>query len=100
MPLCRTFAPLFLVGRVWGLPAPKPAAAADAPAVAGFPVAPKASFRDCPDCPQMVVLPLGDYMMGSPAGERYRFDNEGPQHLVHVTHPIAIGMHTITAGEL
>ena len=25
-------------------------------------------FRDCPDCPEMVVVPAGSFMMGSPAG--------------------------------
>ena len=26
-------------------------------------------FRDCPDCPEMVVIPAGAFMMGSPDGE-------------------------------
>ena len=36
------------------------------------------SFRDCTDgCPEMVVVPAGAYMMGSPAGEEGRDNNEG-----------------------
>jgi formylglycine-generating enzyme required for sulfatase activity len=48
----------------------------------------------------MVVLPPGEFMMGSPATERHRFDNEGPRHAVRVTRPIAIGKYLVTAGEL
>jgi formylglycine-generating enzyme required for sulfatase activity len=68
-------------------------------AAPGFPADLGARFRDCPDCPQMLALPLGQFMMGSPAGEHHRFDNEGPQRLVHVTHPIAIGVYPITNAE-
>ena len=36
-------------------------------------------FRDCTDCPEMVAIPGGEFMMGSPATEKERKDNEGPQ---------------------
>jgi formylglycine-generating enzyme required for sulfatase activity len=78
------------------LGAPVPATAAPQP----FPAPIGADFRDCPDCPRMVVLPLGEFMMGSPLTERHRFDNEGPQHRVRVTRPIAMAMYPVTAGEL
>lgn len=39
-------------------------------------------FRDCPDCPEMVAVPSGHFVMGSPASERGRFDSEGPTHAV------------------
>lgn len=26
-------------------------------------------FKDCPDCPEMVAVPAGDFMMGAPADE-------------------------------
>jgi len=32
----------------------------------------------------MVLIPAGNFQMGSPAGEAGRKDNEGPQHEVHV----------------
>lgn len=35
------------------------------------------SFRDCPQCPEMIVLPAGEFMMGAE-----RFDNEKPVHKV------------------
>ena len=65
-----------------------------------FPVATLASFRDCAQCPEVVVLPLGQFVMGSPPSERHRFDNEGPQHSVQVTRPIAIGKYPVTMQEL
>ena len=32
-------------------------------------------FRDCPECPEMVVVAAGHFIMGSPAGEVGRFDS-------------------------
>ena len=39
-------------------------------------------FRDCDGCPEMVVVPAGEFRMGSPAAEEGRWDDEGPQHQV------------------
>jgi formylglycine-generating enzyme required for sulfatase activity len=69
-------------------------------ATIGFPVSPGHSFRDCENCPEMVPLPTGEFMMGSPSAEKYRFDNEGPQHRVRVTRMIAMGKYPVTADEL
>jgi len=41
---------------------------------------PGQTFRDCAECPEMVVIPSGSFTMGSPASEPGRFDIEGPQH--------------------
>ena len=38
------------------------------------------TFRDCPECPEMVVIPAGSFMMGSPESEEGRDSDEGPQH--------------------
>lgn len=65
-----------------------------------YPVAVGQEFKDCPDCPVMVVVPAGDFTMGSPAGEKGRFDTEGPQHHVVVSHPFAIAKFPTTVGEL
>ena len=35
-------------------------------------------FRDCAACPEMVVVPPGSFMMGSPASEAGRSDDRGP----------------------
>src|SRR5215471_13751085 len=31
---------------------------------------PGAEFRDCPDCPQMLVIPAGEFTMGSSDSEK------------------------------
>ena len=56
-------------------------------------------FRDCPGCPEMVVVPGGSLMMGSPPGEAGRFNSEGPQHQVVIRHPLAVGVFEVTRGE-
>ena len=56
-------------------------------------------FRDCPKCPEMVVVPPGSFTMGSPASEEGRFDDEGPQHRVTIAEPFAVGVHEVTRGE-
>ena len=35
-------------------------------------------FRDCPECPEMVVVPAGEFMMGSPASEEGRSGGRRP----------------------
>ena len=56
-------------------------------------------FRDCPECPQMVVVPAGSFTMGSPSWEEYRSDNEGPQHRVTIAAPFAVGKYEVTFAE-
>lgn len=41
----------------------------------GGPQRPGTVFRDCPDCPDMVVVPAGSFMLGSPANEEGGSDN-------------------------
>jgi formylglycine-generating enzyme required for sulfatase activity len=52
---------------------------------------PKDSFKDCPECPDMVVVPAGEFMMGSPEDEEGRSSNEGPQRKVTIPKPFAVG---------
>jgi formylglycine-generating enzyme required for sulfatase activity/uncharacterized caspase-like protein len=56
------------------------------------------TFRDCADCPEMVVIPAGRFTMGSPAAEAGRSPDEGPQHGVSVK-SIAMGKTHITRGQ-
>ena len=48
-------------------------------------------FKDCPDCPEMVIAPSGSFTMGSPKDERESSDDEGPQHEVTIAKPFAVG---------
>jgi formylglycine-generating enzyme required for sulfatase activity len=55
------------------------------------------SFRECAkDCPEMVVAPAGEFMMGSPADESNHYDNEGPLHSVTIAKPFAISKFEVT----
>lgn len=58
-------------------------------------LAPGSTFRDCPDCPEMVVIPAGSFVMGSPESEEGRYDDEGPQQEVTVS-GFALGKHEVT----
>lgn len=59
---------------------------------------PGTEFRDCPKCPEMVVVPAGRFTMGSPVQEAGRFDSEGPQHQVSL-HAFALGKYPVTEEE-
>ena len=56
-------------------------------------------FRDCPECPEMVVLPAGSCRMGSPSFEQGRQEDEGPVHEVTIAVPFALGVYEVTVAE-
>ena len=58
-----------------------------------------AVFRDAPFAPELVVIPAGQFMMGSPEREEGRYDNEGPQHRVTIGQRFAIGRYPVTFDE-
>jgi hypothetical protein len=60
---------------------------------------PKDNFKECDACPQMVVVPVGNFMMGSPPSEEGRFSGEGPQHRVTIARPFAVGRFEVTFAE-
>ena len=55
-------------------------------------------FRDCAGCPEMVVIPAGEFGMGSPASEAGRYDDEGPLRRV-VVGAFALGRREVTWSE-
>lgn len=57
------------------------------------------TFRDCPDCPEMVVIPAGTFTMGSPPGEEGRDKDEGPEHEVRILRPFAAGKFEVTFAD-
>jgi formylglycine-generating enzyme required for sulfatase activity len=55
------------------------------------------TFRECAkDCPEMVVIPAGKFMMGSPETEKDRNKDEGPQHEVVIGKPFAVSKYELT----
>jgi formylglycine-generating enzyme required for sulfatase activity len=62
------------------------------------PLAPFQSFQDTAFTPEMVVLPAGSFLMGSPDGEVGRDDDQGPQRPVTVA-SFAIGRYPATFAE-
>jgi formylglycine-generating enzyme required for sulfatase activity len=76
-------------------------------------------FRDCSDCPEMVVAPAGTFLMGSSVAEtkldldslprdvmnsvafsvRAKFESEHPQHSVTIARSFAMGRYFVTRGE-
>src|SRR5262249_55681265 len=76
-------------------PAPQTSATATAPATDfGRPSSkPGDTFRDCADCPELVVLPVGSFDMGSTS------EYENPIHRVTFAKPFAIGRHEVTFSE-
>jgi formylglycine-generating enzyme required for sulfatase activity len=60
---------------------------------------PKDTFKECADCPEMVLLPAGEFTMGSPESEAERFAQEGPQHKVKIGRPFAMGKLKVTRDQ-
>jgi formylglycine-generating enzyme required for sulfatase activity len=61
---------------------------------------PPASFRECArDCPEMIVVRPGEFMMGSPANEKGRFPNEGPQRKITIARPFAVSKLDVTFAD-
>ncbi|MGQ0675796.1 MAG: SUMF1/EgtB/PvdO family nonheme iron enzyme [Rhodospirillales bacterium] len=85
-------------------PSPAPTPAPAQPAVGVFP-APGRSFKDCVECPDMVVIPGGSFTMGSPESETARENvpdqfasRERPQHSVSIR-SFALGKYEVTRGQ-
>jgi formylglycine-generating enzyme required for sulfatase activity len=55
----------------------------------------KKTLRDCPTCPEMVVIPAGEFVMGSPQSESGHKD-EKPQHTVKFAKPFAVSKFEVT----
>ncbi|GAA6162110.1 formylglycine-generating enzyme family protein [Ruegeria sp. HU-ET01832] len=84
----------------------------------GTTVAPLEMFQECDVCPEMIALPLGEFMMGGPQGESrrttyfadgktrtatpeapYIAKHEGPVHRVEIDIPIAMGRNEVTYDQ-
>jgi formylglycine-generating enzyme required for sulfatase activity len=86
----------------------------------GQSVAPLEHFRECDFCPEVVMIPLGSFIMGASDGEPwssiwdvekarsiaqegpdglYNIPHEGPQKSVLMDTPYAIGVNEMTHAE-
>ncbi len=64
-----------------------------------FAIRPGAVFRDCAECPALVVVPAGRFTMGAPAGDADAGEHERPQREVSIARPFALGRTEVTAAE-
>ncbi len=55
-------------------------------------------FTDCPQCPEMVVLPAGEFIQGSDKVESGHVD-EKPQRKVTITRPLAVSKFETTFAQ-
>lgn len=79
----------------------------------GSVVSPLEIFQECDVCPEMIVLPMGSFMMGAPPEQSAEIDfrpnlpentirgrtSEGPVHKVVIDIPFAIGRNELTHDE-
>ncbi|HUU71463.1 MAG TPA: SUMF1/EgtB/PvdO family nonheme iron enzyme [Burkholderiales bacterium] len=63
------------------------------------PLTPGSMFRDCDDCPEMVVIPAGDYGFGSPPNEFGSPYNEGYILDVEFKRSFALGKYEVTFDQ-
>src|SRR5262245_45763768 len=88
-------------------PAPRPEMAAFNPKRATGPLTaaeeralkPRDSFKECAECPEVVVVPTGSFTMGSPQAEAGTSTGEGPQRQVTIARPFAAGKFEVTFAE-
>ena len=57
------------------------------------------TFRDCSDGPEMVVLPRGEFSMGSADDDEDRTTDEGPRHKVKIDYELAVGKYPVTFDQ-
>jgi formylglycine-generating enzyme required for sulfatase activity len=76
-----------------------PSAPEQASAVSTTAGEPGEAMRDCPECPEMVLVPAGGFTMGSPPDEPGRDDNERPQRQVTIAEPFWVGRYEVTFAE-
>ena len=56
-------------------------------------------FKECDECPDMVVVPAGKAMLGSPSGESGRQKFEAAPHMVEIAKPFAVARYAVTFAQ-
>lgn len=56
-------------------------------------------FKDCPDCPTMMVVPANAYWQGSDDSSKLALSMEKPRRMVTIDEPFAVGIHEVTMAQ-
>src|SRR5262249_25759661 len=83
-------------------PTPAPAASTQAAPLSPMQekaLKPKDTFKECANCPEMMVVPPGSFTMGSPTSEPGHSADEVPQHTVTIARQFAVGRFEVTFDE-
>jgi formylglycine-generating enzyme required for sulfatase activity len=48
---------------------------------------------------KLMLIPAGEFLMGSPEGQKDADANESPQHRVQITRPFYLGVYEVTQGQ-
>lgn len=48
---------------------------------------------------KLKLIPAGEFLMGAPADEKGRSEDEGPQHRVKISRPFYLGLHEVTQAQ-
>jgi len=97
--LILVLAPVYLDQRIAAQPSLTPGAVTPLSPEQERALKPKQTFKECTNCPEMIVVPAGDFTMGSPASELARHASEGPQHRVTIAEQFAVGQFELTFDE-
>lgn len=60
---------------------------------------PAERFKECDTCPEMVTVPAGTFVMGSPASEPGHQTNEAPEQQITFARAFAVGRSAVTFSE-
>ena len=60
---------------------------------------PGKTFRDCEECPTMVVVPAGSFWQGSEESEPLALKKEKPRRMVTIAEPFAVGVFETTMQQ-
>ena len=94
--MLRIVTVVMLIGLVGGADAlAQPPASDRAPNRKSAPLKPGQSLKECRNCPELMVLPSGTFMMGSPADEPERRESE-VYRSVTIARPFAMGKTEVT----
>ena len=66
-------------------------------ALADGPLRPGDTFKDCAECPELVVIPPGQFRMGDLSGDDDM--NAKPVHQVRIVYSFAVGKHEVTQAQ-